>query len=84
MLRLHGEMAASARNGHSAHRVWAVEAAIGMCAAEAATALEVPHPHPTRTTPLTRTELSTLLNALKAAGLVLPAKITGFTIDDRI
>ncbi|WP_430789908.1 hypothetical protein [Actinoplanes sp. G11-F43] len=80
LLRLHGELVASAQNSLCAQRVWAVEAAIGMRAVEAATALEVPHPHPDRAASLTRTEISALLTALAMAGLVLPARMGGFTI----
>lgn len=84
LLRLHGELAASAHSSLCAHRLWAVEAAIGTRAIEAATALEVPHPHPDRAAALTRTELSALLTALAAAGLVLPARVGGFTTDGRL
>ncbi|PRX20887.1 hypothetical protein CLV67_107164 [Actinoplanes italicus] len=84
LLRLHGELAASAHSAYCAHRLWAVEAAISTRAIEAATALEVPHPHPDRAATLTRTEISALLAALAAAGLVLPARIDGFTTDGRI
>ncbi|WP_246635746.1 hypothetical protein [Actinoplanes hulinensis] len=83
LLRLHGELAASAHAAMSAHRVWAVEAAIGARAIEAATALGVPHPHPSRAAALTRTELSSILTLLAEAGLVLPARVGGFTTDGR-
>ncbi|SDS23537.1 hypothetical protein [Actinoplanes derwentensis] len=83
LLRLHGELAASAHNGLRTHRVWAIETAIGMCAIEAAIALEVPHPQPDRAPTLTRAELSILLSALAAAGLVLPSRVGGFTLDGR-
>ncbi|MEU4156869.1 hypothetical protein [Actinoplanes sp. NPDC026670] len=84
LLRLHGELAASAHVSLCAHRLWAVEAAIGARAVEAATALGVPHPHPGAVGTLTRTELSALLTALAAAGLVLPARVSGFTTDGRL
>ncbi len=84
LLRLHGQLAASAHSAFCAHRLWAVEAAIGTRAVEAATALEVPHPHPDLAASLTRTQLSTLLTALAAAGLVLPARVSGFTTDGRL
>ncbi|MDI6100016.1 hypothetical protein QLQ12_15550 [Actinoplanes sp. NEAU-A12] len=84
LLRLHGELAASAHSALCAHRLWAVEAAIGTRAIETATALAVPHPHPDRATALTRTELSALLSALAAAGLVLPTRVGGFTTDGRL
>ncbi|GAA4938103.1 hypothetical protein [Actinoplanes utahensis] len=83
LLRLHGELAASAHHAFCAHRLWAVEAAIGMRAVEAATALGVPHPPPERADSLTRTELSVLLSGLVRAGLVLPARVGGFTTDGR-
>ncbi|MEU4622788.1 hypothetical protein AB0G04_22805 [Actinoplanes sp. NPDC023801] len=60
-----------------------MEAAISARAIEAATALEVPHPHPDRASSLTRTEISALLTALASAGLVLPARVGGFTTDGR-
>jgi hypothetical protein len=84
LLRLHGELAASAHTAYCAHRLWAVEAAISTRAIEAATALEIPHPHPDRASALTRTEISALLAGLAAAGLVLPAHIGGFTTDGRL
>jgi hypothetical protein len=84
LLDLHGRLAASAHSAFCAHRLWAVEAAIGTRAVEAATALEVPHPHPDLAASLTRTQLSALLTALAAAGLVLPARVSGFTTDGRL
>jgi hypothetical protein len=84
LLCLHGQLTASAHTAFCAHRVWAVEAAIGARAVEAATALGVPHPHPDRAASLTRTELSALLTALAAAGLVLPGRVSGFTTDGRL
>jgi hypothetical protein len=81
LLRLHGELAASAHIAHCAHRLWAVEAAISTRAIEAATALGIPHPPPDRASSLTRTEISALLAGLSTAGLVLPARIGGFTTD---
>ncbi|MFC4071289.1 hypothetical protein [Actinoplanes subglobosus] len=80
LLRLHGDLAASAHVAFCAHRLWAVEAAIGSRAVEAARALGVPHPHPDAVASLTRTELTDLA----AAGLVLPAGVSGFTIDGRL
>ena len=84
LLRLHGELAASAHSAYCAHRLWAVEAAISTRAIEAAMALEVPHPHPDRAAALTRSEISALLAGLAAAGLVLPSRIGGFTTDGRL
>ncbi|MEV4282320.1 hypothetical protein, partial [Actinoplanes xinjiangensis] len=84
LLHLHGRLAESAHSAFCAHRLWAVEAAIGTRAVEAATALGVPHPHPDRAATLTRTQLSALLTALAGAGLVLPARVGGFTTDGRL
>jgi hypothetical protein len=84
LLRLHGEMVDSAHLAMRAHRLWAVEAAIGMRAIEAARALDVPHREPEMAGALTRSELLALLNALAAAGLVLPAKVGPFTSDGRL
>jgi integrase len=84
LLRLHGELTASAHLAMRAHRLWAIEAAIGVRAVEAARALEVPHrePEPPRT--LSRDELPALLYALGDAGLVLPAKVGPFTGDGHL
>jgi hypothetical protein len=84
LLRLHGDLTVSAHSALCAHRVWAVEAAITARAIEAAAALGVPHPDPSAAASLTRTELSRLLNALTAAGLVLPRRIGHFTLDGRL
>jgi hypothetical protein len=84
LLHLHGALALSAHAAMSAHRIWAVEAAIGARAIEAATALGVAHPDPARAAALTRTELSALLAALAAEGLVLPRRIGHFTLDGRL
>ncbi len=73
LIRLHGELGSSAHLATRAHRLWSVEAAIGARAVEAAQALGVPHRVPAPGTSLTRDELSALLSALTAAGLVLPA-----------
>jgi hypothetical protein len=84
LLRLHGELTASAVMAMRAHRLWAVEAAIGFRAVEAARALDIPHREPETPGALSRDELLTLLNALSAAGLVLPAKVGPFTSDGRL
>jgi hypothetical protein len=84
LLRLHGELTVSAHLAMRAHRLWAVEAAIGDRAVEAARALDVPHRAPTLPGALRRDELVALLQSLSAAGLVLPAKVGPFTIDGRI
>jgi hypothetical protein len=84
LLRLHGEMMASAHLAMRAHRLWAIEAAIGVRAIEAARALCVPHREPDLPGALTRSELLDLLNALAACGLVLPAKVGPFTSDGRL
>ncbi|MEU4428086.1 hypothetical protein AB0F81_46315 [Actinoplanes sp. NPDC024001] len=84
LLRLHGDLTVSAHSALCAHRVWAVEAAIGARAIEAAAALDVPHPEPAAASSLTRTELSALLTALAEQGLVLPRRIGHFTTDGRL
>jgi hypothetical protein len=84
LLRLHGEMVVSAHLAIQAHRLWAIEAAIGMRAIEAARALDVPHREPEMPGALSRSELLQLLTALAAAGLVLPAKVGPFTSDGRL
>jgi hypothetical protein len=83
LLRLHAELTASAHLALRAHRLWAIEAAIGVRAVEAANALEVPHREPERPGALSRDELCALLYALGDAGLVLPAKVGPFTSDGR-
>lgn len=84
LLRLHGQLTASAHLAMRAHRLWAVEAAIAVRAIEAAKALEVPHREPERPGALSRSELSALLHALAAAGLVLPANVGPFVSDGRL
>jgi hypothetical protein len=83
LLRLHAELTAGAHLALRAHRLWAIEAAIGVRAVEAANALEVPHREPERPGALSRDELCALLYALGDAGLVLPAKVGPFTSDGR-
>jgi hypothetical protein len=83
LLRLHSELTASAHLAMRAHRLWAVEAAIGVRALEAAKALGVPHREPERPGALNRIELCSLLHALGAAGLVLPEKVGPFVGDGR-
>jgi hypothetical protein len=84
LLRLHGELMSSAHLAMRAHRLWAIEAAIGVRAIESARALEVPHREPEMPGALSRSELLALLNALAACGLVLPAKVGPFTSDGRL
>jgi hypothetical protein len=68
-----------------AHRLWSVEAAIGMRAVEAARALGIPHPAPAPYPgSLRRDELVALLTGLACSGLVLPAKVGPFTSDGRL
>jgi hypothetical protein len=81
LLRLHAELSSSAHLAMRVHRVWAIEAAIGVRAVEAANALDVPHREPERPGALSRHELCALLYALGDAGLVLPAKVGPFTSD---
>ena len=75
LLRLHGELSTSAHLAMRAHRLWAVEAAIGVRALEAAKALGVPHREPDRPGELGRMELAELLRALGRAGMVLPERV---------
>ena len=81
LLRLHGELTASAHLAMRAHRLWAVEAAIAVRAVEAARALDVPHPEPEHPGTLNRTELRDLIHDLGEAGLVLPSKVGPFIGD---
>ena len=83
LLRLHGELTASAHLAMRAHRLWAVEAAIGVRALEAAKALGVPHREPEMPGALNRGEMSSLLKALANAGMVLPEKVGPFVSDGR-
>ncbi|GAA3341482.1 hypothetical protein GCM10020358_33000 [Amorphoplanes nipponensis] len=83
LLRLHEELTRSAHLAMLAHRVWAVEAAIGARAVEAARALDVPHREPEQLEILTRAALGRLLTDLAGAGLVLPALVAPFTKDGR-
>jgi len=66
-----------------AGRLWALESAIGDCAAQAARALGVPHPDPPATGGLHRPQLRRLLRALAAEGLVLPPAVELLTPDNR-
>ncbi|BCJ56552.1 hypothetical protein Asp14428_80270 [Actinoplanes sp. NBRC 14428] len=84
LLRLHDELTRSAHIAMLAHRLWAVEAAIGVRAVETAQALDVPHRTPDRPGELTRSELAALLHALADAGLVLPASVGHFTRGGRL
>ena len=83
LLRLHAELNASAQAAMRAHRVWAVEAAISVRAVEAAKALGVPYREPDGPGGPRRGELSELLRALAAAGLVLPEKVGPFVGNGR-
>jgi hypothetical protein len=84
LLRLHDELTASAHLAMRAHRLWAVEAAIGVRAIEAAQALDVPHREPAMPGDLSCAELHVLLRALADAGLVLPATVGPFTRGGRL
>jgi hypothetical protein len=66
LLRLHAELTESAHLAIRAHRIWAIEAAIGVRAVEAARALEVPHREPEPPGTLSRDELG---SAAISAGL---------------
>jgi hypothetical protein len=83
LLRLHGELTASAHIAMRAHRLWSVEAAIAVRAVEAARALGVEHPEPERPGALNRIELRTLLHDLGVAGMVLPSRVGPFIGDGR-
>jgi hypothetical protein len=84
LLRLHGSLSVSAHLAMRAHRLWAVEAAIGIRAVEAARALDIAHREPATPGGLTRDELLRLLTDLAAAGLVLPAQVGPFTFDGQL
>jgi len=84
LLRLHGELIASAQAATRAHRVWAVEAAIRGRATEAAKALGLPYPEPDAPGAPDRGGLCGQLRALSAAGLVLPEKVGPFVGNGRI
>jgi len=84
LLRLHDALTRSAHIAMRAHRLWAVEAAIGVRAVEAAQALGVAHPEPEKPGDLTRGELAALLHGLADAGLVLPSSVGHFTKDGRL
>ena len=84
LLRLHDELTVSAHLAMRAHRLWAVEAAIGVRAIEAARALDVPHREPPVPGELSCAELHDLLRALANAGLVLPATVGPFTRGGRL
>jgi hypothetical protein len=84
LLRLHHDLMVSAHLAMRAHRLWAVEAAIGVRAVEAARALGVEHREPDEPGALTLAELHDLLMALAAAGLALPARVGPFTKDGRL
>jgi hypothetical protein len=84
LLRLHDELTRSAHVAMLAHRLWAVEAAIGTRAVEAAKALDVPHRQPAQLEMLPRAELTRLLHELSRAGLMLPTPVAPFTEDGRL
>ena len=84
LLRLHEELTNSAHIAMLAHRLWAVEAAIGGRAVEAARALDVPHRRPGHLEMLSRAELTELLHELSRAGLMLPTPVAPFTKDGRL
>jgi hypothetical protein len=78
LLRLHSQLTTSAHLAMRAHRLWAVEAAIGVRAVEAAAALGVVYPATQQPGALHRDDLADLLGALSRAGLVLPEKVGPF------
>jgi hypothetical protein len=64
-------------------RVWALEAAIGYCAGQAARALGLPSSDPPARGGLHGPELHRLLRALTGEGLVLPTAVVLLRSDDR-
>jgi hypothetical protein len=84
LLRLHADLTANSHLAIRAHRLWAIERAIGVRAVEAARALDVPHREPQPPEALSHDELAGLLYALGDAGMVLPAKVGPFTGDGRL
>jgi hypothetical protein len=64
-------------------RLRALQAAITICAIQAARALEVPYPDPPTDAGLDTPQLRRLLLALAAAGLVLPPAVRLLTPDGR-
>lgn len=84
LIRLHGELSASAQPAARAVRLWSVEAAISARAVEAAQSLEVPFDDPTAFGGVDRARLTRLLHDLSRAGLVLPTRVGPFTADGRL
>jgi hypothetical protein len=67
----------------AARHLWALETAITRRAAQAARALEVPHPSPPEHRGLDRPQLRLLLHALARQGLVIPMTVGLMAPDGR-
>jgi hypothetical protein len=79
----HDRVTQSADGAMSTLRLRALQAAITICAIQAARALEVPYPDPPTDAGLDTPQLRRLLLALAAAGLVLPPAVRLLTPDGR-
>ena len=79
----HHRLTQSADVAISALRLWALQAAITICATQAARALDVPYPDPPTDAGLGTPQLRRLLRDLAAAGLVLPPAVRLLAPDTR-
>lgn len=79
----HHRLTQSTEFAISALRLWALQAAITICATQAARALDVPYPDPPADAGLGTPELRRLLRSLAAAGLVLPPAVRLLAPDSR-
>jgi hypothetical protein len=79
----HDRVTQSADGAMSTLRLRALQAAITICAIQAARALEVPYPDPPTDAGLDTPQLRRLLLALAAAGLVLPPAVRLLAPDGR-
>ena len=79
----HDRLTQSADVAISALRLWALQAAITICATQAARALDVPYPDPPTDAGLGTPHLRRLLRDLAAAGLVLPPAVRLLAPDTR-
>jgi hypothetical protein len=83
LLRQHDIVLRSADMVMAARHLWALETAITHRAAQAARALEVPHPSPPEHRGLDRPQLRLLLRALAHQGLVIPMTVGLMAPDGR-
>jgi hypothetical protein len=83
LLRQHDLVLRSADMVTAARHLWALETAITRRAAQAALALEVPHPSPPEHRGLDRPQLRLLLRALAHKGLVIPMTVGLMAPDGR-